>query len=134
MSKNKQLPDEVMQVVIVRKDTKLSHAALALHISRSSIELRDKYDPTHPDYVGNYEEKYFKDVLKMWNDTERLQEYYEVEDFQDMHEIAFQCAMESVPSSFITSEDKDKVHCLILGPFDKYRLEDLVQFAKYIPV
>lgn len=133
MSKNKQLPDEVLQVVIVRKDAKLSDPAMALHISRSSIELRDKYDPTHKDYVGHYEEQYFKDVMKKWNDTGRLQEYYEVDDFQDLIEIAFQCSLESVPSSFITKEDADNVYCLILGPFDKYRLEDLVQFAKYIP-
>lgn len=129
-----QLPEETLQVVIVRKDSNLTTAGLALNVSRASIELRDKYDPTHKDYVGRYEEDFFKKVMNQWIEEGRTQEYYEVDDFNDLLEIAFQCSMESVPSSFITKEEQDKVHCLVLGPFDKYRLEDLVQYAKYIPV
>lgn len=132
MSK-KNLPDEVMQVVIVRKDSQMSPAALALHISRASIELRDKFDPNHPEYVGRYEEKYFKDVMEKWYQTGRTQEYYEVDDFIELREIAFQCGMQAVPSSFLDRENEESAHCLILGPFDKYELEELTQYAKFIP-
>lgn len=134
MSNKKQLPDEVMMVVIVRKDSNMTPAALALHISRASIELRDKFDPNHPEYVGRYEEEYFKKVMDKWYETGREQEYYEVDDFTDLREIAFQCGMQAVPASFLDKEDTESAHCLILGPFDKYELEELTQYAKYIRV
>lgn len=134
MSNKKQLPDEVMMVVIVRQDSHMTPAALALHISRASIELRDKFDPNHPEYVGRYEEDYFKKVMDKWYETGRDQEYYEVEDFTELREIAFQCGMQAVPSSFLDKEDSESAHCLILGPFDKYELEELTQYAKYIRV
>lgn len=134
MSKKNQLPDEVMMVVVVRKDSHMTPAALALHISRASIELRDKFDPNHPEYVGRYEEDYFKKVMDKWYNTGREQEYYEVDDFTELREIAFQCGMQAVPSSFLDKEDSESAHCLILGPFDKYELEELTQYAQYIKV
>lgn len=134
MTQQRKAPEHVLQVILTRADSTATFAQMMKQVSASSIELRDKYDAEHPDYVGNYESKYFSEVLKVWYESGKPQEYYTVDDFNDLQEIAFQCALYSVPSSFINSREDDagEVDCLILGPFDKTQLEDLVQFANFI--
>lgn len=80
-------------------------------LEKALSDIKEKYDPENPNFVGDFEGKEFKKAMEAWEAAGSPVKKYAVST-DDMSGIDFMVNMASVPVNFIEEDTK----VMVLGP------------------